>query len=621
MTMPRHEPYEELISASLTGDLSLAERQRLEAHLAGCAPCRDTMAAFAEGRRIAAGLRHVPPPRDLGARVRTGIERGAFAPTPWWRRPAAIFAGVGGSLAAVAGALLAITIMGGDADDRPVGGLDSPTPSLSASATMSESADPTPATAAPITSPPPSATPVPQVTLPPVVTDPTPAPTGGATPAPTPTPPPSASPTASPAPQPDVFLAFTGDFDNLALTLQEPQPEDPSPAPIATIEDTPTGPPIAAELSPDGEWLAYVTEVGQSGFNEVRVTRVGLRPDPDADQVESPLEVGETVVLGESIAANPFLQVLAWSQDSRRLAYTLADPESDGATDAWLFDAALGTPVRLTDSGNGFAASWLPPAEDDERVTRLWVSFADEEPTSHLVELPVVEPETPQPSESPEPATPVSDVIREEPDVFLPLLSAHGHLAIYWTGTMEAGGDGTWAFVEGGEPYLAEHDLRDERYEFGNERPLFSDLDEETDLFSSAAIRWGPDGDAYAVWDTRWTGENEGDDELVYPDPGRVYFGHATDPRGLTRFHAIDRDDLPEDGSVVDVKLSPTGHHLVITVRRPIDGDLSAPRADLLLVTRNTGDVADEVQPLGWTDQGWFGPAAFDAYVEVDGED
>ena len=72
--MNRHEPFEELISASLHGDLTEDERRRLDAHLDGCDQCRQTLAAFSDQRRIVAGLRHVAPPRDLGARVRAGVE-------------------------------------------------------------------------------------------------------------------------------------------------------------------------------------------------------------------------------------------------------------------------------------------------------------------------------------------------------------------------------------------------------------------------------------------------------------------------------------------------------------------------------------------------------------------
>jgi hypothetical protein len=62
---------------------------------------------------------------------------------------------------------------------------------------------------------------------------------------------------------------------------------------------------------------------------------------------------------------------------------------------------------------------------------------------------------------------------------------------------------------------------------------------------------------------------------------------------------------------VVDVKVSPTGRHLVITAARPRSGIFDPPRSDLLLVTRNTGRVADEVERLGSATDGWYGPAAF----------
>ena len=68
----------------------------------------------------------------------------------------------------------------------------------------------------------------------------------------------------------------------------------------------------------------------------------------------------------------------------------------------------------------------------------------------------------------------------------------------------------------------------------------------------------------------------------------------------------------------MDVKVSPTGHDLVVMVAAPLAGDLSAPTAELRLITRNTGDVADEVRS-SQSDEGiWYGPAVFDGYVEVD---
>ena len=87
-----------------------------------------------------------------------------------------------------------------------------------------------------------------------------------------------------------------------------------------------------------------------------------------------------------------------------------------------------------------------------------------------------------------------------------------------------------------------------------------------SDAFTSAAIAWGPDGDAYAVWSAAWTGVPQGED---YPDPRRVYFSHATDARRVTSAHALDAEDIPADSFVADVKVAPTGNHLAVTAGRP----------------------------------------------------
>jgi hypothetical protein len=383
-----------------------------------------------------------------------------------------------------------------------------------------------------------------------------------------------------------VFLAFTGPFDNLALTLRD----GPTGETINEL-DTPTGPPIAAELSPDGQWLAYITRGNGSGINEVRATRI---PQDRG-------EAGETVVLGESIAGSPFLEVLSWSSDSRYLAYTLADPEGGNGTDAWIFDSANAEMRQLSDVGNAYAGSWIPGGDDV--TTRLWVSLAGDAPTSYVIALRDDAPLGP--------ADPAEIGAPRADGVFQPLLSPNGSLAIYWSGRMDRVGD-EWLFSEGGAPYLAEHD---DEFAFTDKRQLFSDLTIGREAFTSAGIAWGADGDAYAVWNTQWTGVSQGG-ESDYPDPRRVYFGHATDPRGLTQSHAIDEADIPGESNVVDVKVSPTGQHLVITAARPIGGVMEAPRADLFLIERNTGDVADEVFQINTTD-GWFGPAAFDAQTET----
>lgn len=567
MTMSRHERFEELISASLSGDLSDAERAQLDAHLDGCAACRETLASFAEQRRIMSGLRHIAPPRDLGARVRTGVERGAFATTPWWRRPALMFAGLGGGLAAVAGALLAIVLLNGAPDDANIGvGSDSPLPSFTEAAPSA-----TPA------SPPPSATPV--------ASEPVASPSPSAAP-----------PEPEMDPRPDVFLAYTGPFDNLLLTLRDGRTGDT----LRELGGPVSGPPIAAEMSPNGQFLAYITQVGQSGMNEVWLLHLGWNlpaPGADAERSETALPEWESISLGQSVAGSEFLERLAWSPDSQYLAFTLAEPGV--GPDVWITDVTDAESWQYTTSGDAYAGSWH---SDDA----LWVSFTDSAGG---------EPVTMDASISPDARYgPLSGDVGPMVGVFQPLLSPDRSQVIYWRGVMERSND-EWVFLEGGAPYIARA-AGDTSIVGGDERLLFSDVTIDRDAFVSAGIAWGADSDAYAVWDAEWTGLPQGENG-EYPNIRRVYFGHASDDRELTEDHAIDAADLPEGASVVDVKV-PTTRHLLVTAQLPIGGTLSVPRAQLILVTRNTGRVADEVAYFeGPGDDAWFGPAAFDAWFET----
>jgi hypothetical protein len=599
MTMDRHEPFEELISASLHGDLSADERRRLDAHLDTCDQCRGTLAAFAEERRMVAGLRHVAPPRDLGARVRAGIE---YASVPWWRRPTTIFTAVGGTLAAVTGALLALVVLNGSPSGPQVGQPTfTPTP---AAATPSETNVPD-ATAAP-------------ATLPPLET-----PAPGETPGPPPTADPDATPNpiAQSSPEPDLMLAMQPatptEDQSLSLvagstgeTVLEPEPPTELPDPTAAA-----GEPIAAELSSDGAWLAYLSRNGLSGMSQVIVTHAGegVAP-PDADSSPEPTPtppaaIGQTAALGTSSGTSPFLERLAWSPDSRFLAYTLADPD-EGGTDVWVFDTAMDEGWQLTDVDDAYAGSWVEVPDAD--VPALWVSRADGTVTSYLTE--VVNADGAR-VEAIDPAT--GPLVTAE-NVFQPLLSPNGALAIYWAGRM-ALVDGEWVFREGGAPYLAEHHPSDEDA-FTQERPLFTDLAIDRDAFVSAAISWGVDGNSYAVWDAAWEGISQ-DPDGTYPDQNRIYFGHATDGAGLTRSSGIDDDELPEGWTVEDVKVSPTGRHLVVMVAAPAAGDLSAPTASLLLVTSATDGQSDTVETLKADDGVWYGPAVFDAYSQIEPED
>lgn len=567
----RHPPFEELISASLHGDLTADERRRLDAHLDGCPTCRATLAAFSDQRRIMSGLRHVPIPADLHARVRTGIERDASG-RPWWKRPPAIFAGVGGSLAVVAGALLALVLLGNDSDDQNVGQV-SPSPVTSS------------AEATPIPTLPPLETPA--ATEPPASVAPS-----ASAPAPTATP-------IQASPEPDSYLAVTGPSDNQAMTLRDGTTGDT----LREVE-TPPGVPIAAELSPDGQWIAYIVDMGLSGFTEIRATRIAAgvpSDDPDAlPPIDSPVAVGDTVTLAQSVAGSPFVEQLFWSSDAQYLAFTVVDRE-EGGTDVSIFLAATGETRRATDVGNAYAGSWVPGGGSGTSL--LWISTAGETPRSYLrmIHDSAGEIAAADPADSPYPAA----------NVFQPIISPNGALVIYWTGAMERSGS-DYAFVEGGAPWLAENRQAGERgYEFENNRQLFTDVTVDRDAFSWAAIRWAPDSNAFAVWDAAWTGIPQA--SVSYPDPRRVYLGRAADPEHITSQNALDVADVPEDSSVVDVKLAGTGRHLAITARKTLSGDLSTPEAVLLLVQRNFGEVPDDVVPLGEGEGQWFGPAVYSA--------
>ena len=586
----RHLPFEELISASISGDITLDEQQRLDAHLAGCAACRATANAFASQRQIMSGLRHVAPPRDLGARVRTLVELEQRRAVPWWRRPAAIFAGVGGGLAVVAGGLLAIVLL--DSPTPPPVGQVSPTPIPSVSFAPPSSEPSSVPTGEPVAP-----------TLPPAQT---PVPSGAvATPVPSAEPDPS-PPADEPPPDPDGYVAVAGPIESPTMTVIDGTTDEEVAVITEPSETDAVGVPTSAELSPGGQWVAYVADLGLSGMSEVRVTRIGDALDPaDGDAitpVESDVEVGSSFAIGRSVAGSPFVDRMSWSSDGHWLAVTIADPDTlEVDADVWVFDVTDGSSHRLTDAGNAFAGSFVPAAEDDpEGLDRLWISIAADEPQSHLVEL----------ADDAE-ITPIDPAAEAVASVaaFQPLVSPNGAFVIAWTGRMAVVGD-HWAMSEGGQPILAAH-LPDGDEVFAQARPLFGDLVIDREAFTWASIAWSPDGIAYALWNARWTGESQGSDGQ-YPDAARVYFGHATDPRGLTEVHAIDIGDLPADATVVDVKVAPTGRHLVVTAGRPTAGDLTPRAADLLLITRNTGRVPDVVERLASGDDGWFGPAIFD---------
>src|SRR5205823_13703982 len=118
-------------------------------HLATCQVCRETLEAFSQQRQMLAGLPVTTPPRDLGARVRTGISSGRFG-APWWRRPGGMLAGVASLATVAAAALLAVFFLNGGFKGPQIGA------SIPPSGTAVASTSPTPPSSR---SPAPSTTP------------------------------------------------------------------------------------------------------------------------------------------------------------------------------------------------------------------------------------------------------------------------------------------------------------------------------------------------------------------------------------------------------------------------------------------------------------------------------
>lgn len=521
---------DELISASLAGELTDAERIELDAHLVGCETCRNTLAAFTAERRILSGLPVAEPPRDLGARVLSGIESGRLA--PWWRRPGRLIAAAA-TAAAIAAAILAVVVFQ-NLDLGPVG-QQSGSPHASASAAPSSSAAASTA--------------------------------------------PSLAPSLPPA-----FLG-AGELGYLSLTGASLQPlhlsfiDDATGASIDA--GTVSGAPISAALSPDGQWLAYITQKGQTGANEVWALH---------------LVDGEVLPLGCSSSA-PFTDRLSWSQDSRYLGYTLVAvdlgpsagcPSDDAAStgaDAWIFEPATGLRRNLTQAGNAYAASFMASG-----APVLLVSFAAEQPST----------------------TPVDPATGKRADqdvaagVFMPLISPDGSRAIFWSGTMTLNG-GSWHFSQGGMPQLS----RDFRSAGPASpwvgTPLFTDLvPVGGEAFVSGDFAWGPDSDQLAFWDGAWTGAPQSADG-TYPSQADAYIGSVSG--GLLSNASALALVRPTDAYLVAIAFTPDGGSVAVTLGLPSAGIGDPPSAFLQIVPLGGGSPhavggGNEAPP-------WNGPAVY----------
>jgi hypothetical protein len=113
------------------------------------------------------------------------------------------------------------------------------------------------------------------------------------------------------------------------------------------------------------------------------------------------------------------------------------------------------------------------------------------------------------------------------------------------------------------------------------------------------------------VWEAQWTGTPEGDG---FPDERRVYFTHLAGGLKIEAPQALDLGDT-EGARVVDVALGGDQYlGITIVTEAGSEGGSFGPTAELRLVTRNTGNVPDEVETIG-QDHVWNGPPLYPAVV------
>ena len=525
----RGDHVEELISASLTGDLTDAERAEMDAHIARCEKCRATLAAFTMERRILAALPPADPPRELFARVRSGIESGRFG-APWWRRQGSAVPLLA-SAAVFSAAILAVVVLG-KLNTGPVGlASDSPHATLSSAPTSSTAASTMPSSG------------------------------------------PSAPPT---------FLApgQLGYFELTGASLKPLKLSFINDATGASIDlGTVSGPPIAAALSPDGNWLAYITQKGETGVNEVWV--LGLID-------------GHVYPLGCSMAG-PFTDRLGWWVNAE-LLFTLTavdlGPDSGcpsnggkvGTTQPWLFSTAA--------RGQGPASRLAPDAFGAGVVPG----------TFEIVESQAgAKPSTTIGCESCD--SPPSQVLE---GVFLPTFSPDGNRALFWTGTMASRG-GQWQFSLGGMPQLSGDFRAAGPASAWVGTPLFTDLTPvRGEAFAYGNFTWGPDSDLVAFWNGAWTGAPQSSDGK-YPNQQDVYVGQVSS--GLLSSASRLPLTLEPNARIVDVRFAPNGASVAVTIGLASAGIGDPPSAYLQIVPLAGGQprtIGGGVNPPPWD-----GPAVY----------
>jgi hypothetical protein len=299
------------------------------------------------------------------------------------------------------------------------------------------------------------------------------------------------------------------------------------------------------------------------------------------------------VELGQSVT--PMYGIgdeMSWSSTGGFLAYTLTS--TDGRSDAWVYRLWSGEIRPVTNTGDAIAGGFLSVPGMGES---LWVSRVGDQPRTYQLVMPLGARLGPYTLEQP-----------EFTGMFQPVPSPDGKHVIYWKGTMGTPG-GHWSFSGGGMLYVADVTTSGGNVKFTNERQLFPTLVPGRDAFQGGRVVWGPDSDAFAVWNLQWGGLPQ---PQGFPDPDRVYFGHLSTPALITSAQALDPADTAGALSTVDVSVAPDGNHLTLTmlIDAGSEGGEFGPVSELRMVSRGYGTDADKVTLIGQK-QSWNGPAVY----------
>ena len=193
-------------------------------------------------------------------------------------------------------------------------------------------------------------------------------------------------------------------------------------------------------------------------------------------------------------------------------------------------------------------------------------------------------------------------------DVFMPLVSADGTRALFWTGTMERiGGSGEWVIVAGGLPQISDApSTAGSAWALGPDgQPLFRDLQPVGGAaFASGSFAWSPDGEHVAFWNGFWTGTPQSADGTYPSQTGDAYVGSADG--GLDKTSRV--DELDPAAYVEDVTFEANPVTALVMIAWPSAGVGDAPSAQIWRIFLDGSTPAEPLDGGAVNPTPWYGP-------------